>query len=396
MAHKPKIVIVGGGVMGAATACFLARDHGVMPIVIERDPAYLRASSALSASSIRQQFSVPINIQLSQASLAFYRNIGDELAVATEHPDIGLVEPGYLYLATADGLAQMRAQHALQRDMGADIALLTAAELTARFPWLAVDDIALGSWGQTGEGWFDGWSVLQAFRRKAIACGAQFIKADVEALETVGSEVCAVRCTDGQRLAADQVVIAAGGWSAALLTPLGLDLPVEAHKRDVFVVDAPVQLPGSPLVIDPSGVWFRPEGAGSKGEGRFITGAPPRQADSHEAPLHGIDHGLFEDLIWPTLAARVPAFEALRQVNAWAGYYEMNTFDHNGLVGAMRGWPNLHLACGFSGHGMQQAPAVGLGLAHQLAKGTWGPLDLSPLSPQRIARGEPLREQCII
>lgn len=396
MAQKPQILIVGGGVMGAATACFLARDHGVTPIVIERDPAYLRASSALSASSIRQQFSVPINIQLSQASLAFYRSIGEELAVGGERPDIALVEPGYLYLATREGLVHMQSQHRVQRSMGADIALLTPAELAERFPWLAVDDIALGSWGQTGEGWFDGWSVLQAFRRKAIACGAQFIKAEVDVLEVVGTEVRAVRCTDGQRLVADQVVIAAGGWSAALLAPLGLDLPVQAHKRDVFVVDAPVQLPGSPLVIDPSGVWFRPEGAGSKGQGRFITGAPPRQADTHEVPLHAIDHGLFEDLIWPTLAARVPAFEALRQVNAWAGYYEMNTFDQNGLVGAMGGWPNVHVACGFSGHGMQQAPAVGCALAHQLAKGTWGSLDLSPLSPQRIARGEPLREQCII
>ena len=141
MAHKPQIVIVGGGVMGAATACFLARDHGVMPIVIERDPAYLRASSALSASSIRQQFSVPINIQLSQASLAFYRNIGDELVVGTDRPDIALVEPGYLYLATTEGLAHMKSQQRVQRSMGADIALLIWNDSwkcgfsTSRMPW---------------------------------------------------------------------------------------------------------------------------------------------------------------------------------------------------------------------------------------------------------------------
>lgn len=396
MGQPARVVIVGGGVMGAATACFLARDHGLQPIVIERDPTYLHASSALSASSIRQQFSVPINIALSQASLAFYRAIGTELAVGQERLDIALTEPGYLYLATPRGVAHMQTQHALQRHMGADIALLAPEALAVRFPWLAVGDIALGSWGQTGEGWFDGWSVLQAFRRKALACGARFVKADVVALDGASQHAHTVRCQDGQQFEADHVVLAAGAWSAALLAPLGFELPVQAHKRDVFVVDAPVRLNDCPLVIDPSGVWFRPEGAGAQGRSRYIMGAPPRHEDRHAAPLHDIDHDLFDDVIWPTLAERVPAFEALRQVSAWAGYYEMNTFDHNGLVGAWPGWPNLHLACGFSGHGMQQAPAVGRAVAHQIACGTWGPLDVSALSPARIAQGEPLREQCII
>jgi FAD-dependent oxidoreductase domain-containing protein 1 len=330
----PKIVVIGGGVIGAATACFLARDHGLEPVVIERDPTYRRASSALSASSIRQQFSTPINIALSCRSLAFYRRAGDELAVGGERPEIGLVEPGYLYLASQAGVSRLQQQHALHRHLGVDVALLDPAALAARFPWLSVRGVALGSLGLSGEGWFDGWSVLQAFRRKAIACGARFMHAEVRSLEPHGNRVTAVTCADGLSLPADQVVLAAGAWSAGLLAPLGLDLPVRPRKRDVFVFDAPLHTLHAPLCIDPCGVWWRPEGAAAiAGHGRFITGAPPRGDDGDEPPLEAIDHGLFDELIWPALAARVPVFEALRLTGAWAGYYEMNTFDHNGLVG---------------------------------------------------------------
>lgn len=373
----PRVLIVGGGVMGAAVACFLARDHGVAATVLERDPTYARASSALSASSIRQQFSQPINIALSRASLAFYRRIGGELAVGDARPDIGLVEPGYLYLAGADGAATLRELHALQRAEGVDVALLDAAALQTRWPWLATDGLELGSWGVTGEGWYDGWSVLQAFRRKAIAHGARFERAEAQAVEPRR-----VRLLDGRMLVADVVVLAAGAWSGRL----GVPLPVRASKREVFVFDTPIPLPGCPLVVDPSGLWFRPEGRG------FLCGAPPAD-DGDEAPLDAIDHARFDALIWPTLAARVPAFEALRVRSAWAGYYEMNSFDHNGLAGELE--PGLWVACGFSGHGMQQAPAVGQAVAARIAGGTpW--VDLGPLSPQRVARNAPLLEDNVI
>ena len=393
---KSGVVIVGGGVMGAATACFLARDHGLAATVLERDPTYARASSALSASSIRQQFSQPANMALSQWSLAFLRRVGEELAVDGQAPDLGLVEPGYLYLAGATGAAVMRANHAVQVGAGADVALLSPSELQARFPWLAVADLALGSLGLAGEGWFDGPALLQAFRRKAIACGARFVKADAVGFATAGDAVQAVLCRDGRRFDADAVVLAAGAWSAPLSAGLGLRLPVHAKKRDVFVIDSPARLPGCPLVIDPSGVWFRPEGHGGQ---CYLAGAPPRQpwpGDPDEPPLHDIDHGLFDDFIWPALAARVPAFEALRVRSAWAGYYEMNAFDHNGLAGALPPWRNAYTACGFSGHGMQQSPAVGSALAALIAGGSSSAPSLSALSPQRLLDGRPLLEVNII
>jgi glycine/D-amino acid oxidase-like deaminating enzyme len=391
---RPHVVIVGGGVMGAATACFLARDHRATVTVLERDPTYARASSALSASSIRVQFSQPANIALSRWSLAFLRRVGDELAVGDERPAIGLLEPGYLYLATDTGAEALRANHAVQRDAGAAVALLDPDALRERFGWLRADDVALGALGlstaRSGEGWFDGPALLQAFRRRAIAAGARFVSAEAVGFDTAGVRVLAVRTADGTSHGADAVVLAAGAWSAPLAARLGVDLPVRPRKRDVFVFDAPARLPGCPLVIDPSGLWFRPEGRG------FLCGAPPRDGDPDEPPLDAIDHALFDDVVWPALAHRVPAFEALRVRSAWAGYYEMNTFDHNGLAGALPGWANAFTACGFSGHGMQQAPAVGCALAATIAGATCDAPDLAPLSPARVARGEPLLELNVI
>jgi glycine/D-amino acid oxidase-like deaminating enzyme len=386
---KTNVLIIGGGVIGSATACFLARDFAVRALVVERDPAYRVASSALSASSIRQQFSTEINIRLSQHSLAFFRRIGEELAIDGDRPQIGLTEPGYLYLATDAGRANLAANHEVQTRCGADIALLSKPELKARFPWLEVNDLAAGSFGRSGEGWFDGYSVLQAFRRKAIALGARFIAREVRALAVRGGVVSAM-LHDGERVEADAALIAAGAWSAPLAGLLGFDLPVGPRKRDVFVFDSPAQLPGCPLVIDPSGFWLRPEGRG------FIAGAPPRGEDRDGAPLDDIDHGLFDEVIWPALAARIPALEALRVTRAWAGYYEYNRFDQNGLVGHLPGHDRVFVACGFSGHGMQHAPAIGRGVAELIATGGYKTLDLAPLTPGRIAANTPLFECNVI
>jgi glycine/D-amino acid oxidase-like deaminating enzyme len=388
-----QVLIVGGGAMGASTACFLARDHGIAVTVLERDPTYARASSALSASSIRKQFSTPVNIALSRWSVGFLRRAHDELAVDGERPRIGLVEPGYLYLAGGGGEAALRALHALQCREGAAVALLDPHQLAARFPWLRTDDLALGSLGLEGEGWFDGPALAQAFRRKAAACGARFLHAAALRFVTRGDRVAGVVTDDGRTFAADAVALCAGAWSAPLAATLGVTLPVSPKKRDVFVFEAPAQLPACPLVIDPGGAWFRPEGR------RYICGAPPREpfpGDPDEPPLEAIDHPLFDEVIWPALAHRVPVFEALRLRSAWAGYYEMNAFDHNGLAGPLPGWANAFTACGFSGHGMQQSPAVGCALAGLIAGRSTDSPPLDALSPARIAAGRPLREKNVI
>jgi FAD-dependent oxidoreductase domain-containing protein 1 len=391
------VVIVGGGVMGAATAWWLAAHHGVRVTVLERDASYARASSALSVCAIRQQFSTAINVQLSQHSLAFYRDIAQRLAVGNDRPSIGLVEPGYLYLAaTSAGAEVLRTQQRLQQAHGVHTAHLTPDALRERFPWLHTDDLVLGSLGvstaTSGEGWFDGYAALQAFRQAAIACGVVFREEHAVGFARTDARVTAVHVATGAAVSCDAIVVAAGAWSARVADWLDVSLPVRARKRDVFAFEADADLRDAPLVIDPSGVWFRPEVQ----RGRFLCGAPPRGEDADDLPLDQVDHALFDEVIWPVLAARVPAFDALRVTASWAGYYEMNTFDHNGLVGPLPGVSNAFTACGFSGHGLQQAPAVGQALAERIATGAYHTLDLTALCVERVALSLPVHEANVI
>jgi glycine/D-amino acid oxidase-like deaminating enzyme len=383
------VLIVGGGVMGSALAYWLtALDPALAVTVVERDPAYRTASSALSAASIRQQYTTPVNIQISQWSLAFLRASADHLAVDDDRPDIGLHEGGYLYLAGAQGAGLLREAHGIQRAHGADVALLDPAGLAARFPWLATEDLALGSFGLSGEGWFDGHRLLTSFARKARAQGARYRRAEVIGLERQGRRLTAARLDEGTRIACGTVVNAAGPWARRVAGMAGIDLPVHARRRTVFVISCPTPLAGFPLLIDTTGFWIRPEG------NTFIAGVVPRE-DVDDLPLEP-DYGPWDEELWPALAARVPAFESARLERAWAGYYEMNLFDHNAIVGPHPDVDNLHFVNGFSGHGLQQAPAVGRALAERLIEGAYRSVDLAPLGFERILAGRPLLEINVI
>ncbi len=386
------VIIIGGAVHGASAAYHLAADPGFSGriLLIEKDPSFATAASALSAASIRQQFSDPTNIAISLYGIRFLREIGERLAVEGSRPAVSLVEGGYLFLASAAGKPVLEANHALQTSLGADVALLDPDALAARFPFLALDDIAAGSYGLTGEGWFDGWGLMQAFRAKARSLGVEVETATVESIVEAGGRVTGVHLADGGFRAAGHVIVAAGTGATALLAPLGIALPVEARKRCIFTFACREKLPGFPMLIDPSGTYCRPEGE------LFLCGAAPDPDDDPAATDFEVDYALFEERIWPVLAARVPAFEAIRPGRAWAGHYDMNLFDYNAIVGPVPGIANLLVANGFSGHGLQQAPAVGRGLAELVARGAYETLDLSPLGFERILAGRPLLEKNIV
>jgi FAD-dependent oxidoreductase domain-containing protein 1 len=368
--------------MGSSVAYHLQTDRNFTGnvTVVERDSSYARASSALSASSIRQQFSTPLNIHLSRYGIGFLRRAPELLDV-----NLGLKEPGYLFLASSTGESVLRANHAIQKGQGCAVELLDAAALRRRFPWIAVDGVALASFGTANEGWFDGPALMQAFRRKARALGVQYI-----ADEVVGLAPNAVALRSGGRLEARTIVLAAGPWSGEVAALAGIALPVEPRRRSVFVFDVR-EAPGpTPLVIDPSGTWFRPEG-------RFYIGGttPAAGNDPPGAPLE-VQHQEWDDMVWPVLAARVPAFEAAKVVNSWAGYYEYNTFDQNGIVGRHPEIDSLIFATGFSGHGIQQSPAVGRAVAELIVHGSYRTIDLSPFGYERISAGRPIRELNVV
>lgn len=388
MRDKFDVVIVGGAVMGSAAAYFLASDPGFdgQVLVLERDPSYAHCATTRSAASIRHQFSTPENIRLSMFGTEFLREANTRLAVEGESPGIHLDEGGYLFLATAAGRAVLQANHAVQRDEGADVALLDPAPLRQRFPWLRTDDLAGGSLGLSGEGWFDAHALMHGLRRKAISLGAVYRKGEVVDVRRSGNCIDAVVLADGSEVACGHVINAAGTGAPALARRAGIALPVQARKRCVYHFASPAQTPGCPLVIDPTGLYFRPEGP------NWICGiAPPEEHDPEchdfEVPLQA-----FDDQLWPMLAERVPGFEAARLLSAWAGHYDVNTLDHNVILGAHPEVENLLFANGFSGHGLQQSPAVGRALSELVLHGAYRSLDLRALGWQRVLEGRPLRE----
>ena len=386
------VVVIGGAVMGSSTACQLAQrpDFSGQIIVLEPDSGYQYSASARSAASIRQQFSTAINIEVSLFGIEYLRSIGEHLAVDDEKPVIDLKEGGYLFLATPDKVDILRQNHSLQSQLGANIALHDAAGLRVKFPWLQVDDLSAGCLGVTGEGWFDGYALVQAFRKKARSLGVHYMATRAIGLERTGPD-WVVLLENGETITAPVVVNAAGASGGTDICRMaGIEVPIHSRKRCVFTFECRTPLDRFPLLIDPSGTYVRPEGAG------YICGSAPPEDQDPDSGDFEVDYRLFEDHIWPTLANRVPAFEAIKPGAAWAGHYDMNLFDHNAFVGAVPGLDGFYLALGFSGHGLQQSPAVGRGLSELIATGAYQTLDLAPLGIERLQRNTPLRERNVV
>ena len=393
MSETFDVVIAGGAVMGSSTAYHLAADPGFSGrvLVVEKDMTYAKAATSLSLSSIRQQFSSPINIRVGLAGVAFLREVKQKLEVEGEPPDVPLTESGYLYLASEAGAQILRENHEVQMREGADIALLEPEQIQARFPYLSVEGVALGALGLRGEGWFDSYQLLQAFRRKARSLGVVYREERVVEVEREGARVTAVRLAGGGRIACGAFINASGASGAAQIARgLGVEIPVRSRKRCVFVFEAKERWLDCPLVIDTTGVYFRPEGL------TYVTGVSPPESEDPDSDDFEVIWEQFEDVLWPALARRAPAWENLRLVRAWAGHYDLNIFDHNAIVGRLPGFDNAYLAAGFSGHGVQQSPAVGRGLAELIAHGRYIALDLSDFGYERIAAGRPLLERNVI
>jgi len=384
------IVIIGGAIVGSSVAWGL-REEGFTGSIalIERDPQFETSATTLSCASIRQQFSIPENIRLSQFTLGLFRRLKEEFGADA---DISFRESGYLILAGPDGVPILRQNHAVQMAEGADIVVEDAATLEARFPWMSAEGIIAGAFGRTGEGWFDAHEYLQLFRRALRTRDITFIKASVTGISRTGNAVTKVTLDDGSEISAGIVVNAAGPNAGKVAAMAGIALPVEPRKRSVFVFEAHDRFPDMPLIVDPSGVYVRPEGS------VYITGgAESYDTDAAADPADfEPDWTLFEETIWPILATRIPAFEAIKPTRAWAGHYDYNTLDQNAVIGRHPKVTNFIFANGFSGHGLQQAPAVGRAVAELVMHGRYRTIDCSVFGYERIAAGRPYRELNVI
>ena len=403
------VLILGGGVVGMSTACHLAMrgaTNYLRVAVVERDASYRQASAVLSAGGLRQQFSLAENIKMSLYGLEFIRAMPSWPQAA----DVQFREQGYVFTAgSAVGAQTLRENHELQTASGADIEIIEKAQLRAAFPWMNTSNITLASRGRTGEGWFDPWTMLSNMKRRAREGGVTFIQGALQDLTLTPSKTAissaAVQDESGQlqQLTAGTFVMAAGAWAAAS----GMDKvvqrlggigtfgvwPVRPRRRCIFNFHCPSAtehgVDRAGLTVDPSGVYFRPEG---KGSDKFICGVSPTEdedVDLSKFDSRDVDHSLFEEVIWPTLASRVPAFEEIKVKASWSGLYEYSTLDQNAFMGRMPQVDNLLICNGFSGHGLQQSPAAGRAMAELVVDGRYTTLDLSIFGMQRLLTSPP-------
>ncbi|MBA3361130.1 MAG: NAD(P)/FAD-dependent oxidoreductase [Acidimicrobiia bacterium] len=378
------VIVVGGAAMGAATAYYLLQlDPSLVVAVVERDPTYRQSSTVLSDGNVRLQFNLEENIRMSQFAFEVLADFPPRMAVGEWRPDPAPRHQGNLFLTDSDGEVAARQGLERQHALGCDVEWLDAAEIAARFPGYAGSGYVGGTLGPL-DGSVDPSAVLQGYVRRAAADGAEFIEKEVTALRRQGDAISGVELSDGTQLDSPVLVNAAGAWCAPLTASVGVELPVEPVMRTVFTVDTHVDAFGLPSVFLPSGLYVIPEHGN-----RFICGWS--QPDDPIGYDFSFRREKFFDLVWPELAAQLPAFEAVHLTGGWAGLYEVNTLDENGIIGEWPELAGLFLANGFSGHGFQQCHAVGRHLA-ELIIGRTPSLDLSRLSPARLLSGMPLYE----
>ena len=388
------VIIVGGAMYGSSIAWFLSNhpDFDGRVLVVERDPTYEWASTSHTNSCIRQQFSAPINIKISQFGAHYVKSFCDQMGSDSRAPDVVLQSFGYMYLADSAACADaLQSVQQIQAANGAGTKHMTAAQIKATYPFYNMDDIVAGNHNLIDEGYFDGNTMFDWWKRSARELGVEFIHNSVVSMTKTDTTVQSVTLASGETVACGTVVNASGPRAVLTSRMAGIEIPVEPRKRHTFIFAAAEKLDRDlPLTIDPSGVHMRSDGQ------YYMAGCPPDDDGPVDYDDFSPDHSIWEEKVWPVLAHRVPAFERIKLMNSWVGHYAYNTFDQNAIIGAHPDVTNFIFANGFSGHGFQQSPAMGRGIAELIATGDYQTLDLTPFSINRIIAGEKFPEQVII
>lgn len=395
MAKKYDLMIVGGGIMASSLAFNLRQDgYSGSIAVFEKDRMYEFSSTPRSYGGVRHTFSIEGNIRMSQLSIKLYERFEQDMAMDGEAAVIDFNQHGYLYLADQDGLAMLKENMKLQHSLGCEIQLMTPEEVKAFVPELVVDDLAGGIFDVKG-GNIDPNTVLQWYIKHAKRLGVDYIYEKVQAILTDGQAITGVKLESGEEYHAPIVVNAAGAWSGELSKTAGLDIPVVPLKKQVYCVDLAEPFDRDiPFVFDTiKATYFQSEGRKiitSSREGANLFGRDGQLSYDYNFNL---DKSFFTNEVWPLLAERSPKFERLKLEQGWAGLYEYNYIDHNGIIGAYPGVKGYYVLAGFSGHGFQQAPAAGKGLSELIRRGRYETIDLTPFSMERFAKNELLLEK---
>jgi FAD-dependent oxidoreductase domain-containing protein 1 len=383
------VIIVGGGIMGSAAAYYLMKNDDKLKVaVIEKDPTYTRASTTLSLANVRIQFSFKENIQISQFTGNVLEQFEEEMAVAGEKPKISFRREGNLFLVDETGRNEAQKALKLQQSLACSIEWWSPDKIKQTYSLYDLKSYVGGTFGPD-DGYIDAYAALMGYKNKARSLGAEFIQDEVVKINTAKGRVTGVELASQADRTAKFVINCAGAWAAGMAQSAGINLPVIPVKRQVFALDTAVKPKGPlPLTVLPSGLYFRTETGGLILLGKSMTEDPVGFEFTW-------DDKRFMEILWPELAEFVPAFDRLKLVRGWAGLYAVNTLDGNAILGEWPELKGLFLANGFSGHGLQQAPAVGRYLSELiLAKPV--SLDLSAFSPHRILANRPLSERGLV
>ena len=383
------ILIIGGGIMGSATAYSLLKaDNRLKVAVIEKDPSYVRASTTLSMSNVRIQFNLKQNIEISRYAFEILERFEEDMAVGDKKPRITYKREGNLFMGDQQGREAATSAMELQKNLGCSSIWQTPEEIRERYPLYSMEGYVGGSFGPL-DGHFDAYAALMGYKAKALSMGARYVEDEAIQIRMTNKRVTGLQLASANVLDAGIVINCAGAWAARIAETAGVHLPVEPVKRQVFVLDTTIKPERPlPLTILPSGLYFRTETGGHILLGKSMSEDPVGFEFSW-------DEKRFYDVLWPELAEFVPAFDTLKLIRGWAGLYAVNRMDGNAILGE---WPEtrgLFLANGFSGHGLQQAPAVGRYLS-ELIIGQHPVLDLSVFSPGRILENKPLTEMGLV
>jgi len=390
------VVIVGGAMYGSSVAWFLTDnpDFDGSILVVERDPTYEFTSTSHTNSCMRQQFSAAINVKVSQFAADFVKNFRDYMGGDPRVPDVVLQSYGYMYLADNEAFAAtLRESQKVQAANGAGTKHMTRDEIAAAYPFYNLDDIIAANHNRVDEGYFDGNTLFDWWKRSAKERGVEYLTNEVVAMNrnAAGTRVESVILKSGEVISCGTVVNASGPRAVLTSRMAGIEIPVEPRKRYTFIFEAEKPLDRDlPLTIDPSGVHMRTDGT------YYLAGCPPDVDPAVDYDDFVQDHSIWEDKVWPILATRIPQFEAIKLRNSWAGHYAYNTFDQNAILGPHTEVENFIFVNGFSGHGFQQSPAMGRGTAEFITYGAYRTLDLTPFHYGRIEKGEKFIEKAVI
>lgn len=390
------VVIVGGAMLGSSVAWFLTDnpDFDGSILVVEKDPTYEFTSTSHTNSCMRQQFSREINVRISQFAADFVKNFRDYMGNDPRVPTVPFQSYGYMYLADNEGFADtLRESQKLQASLGAGTKFMTPNEIKHDYPFYQLDGIVGANHNLIDEGYFDGNTLFDWWKRSARERGAEYVTNEVAVMtkNAAGTRVESVTLRSGEVIACGTVVNASGPRAVLTSRMAGIEIPVEPRKRYTFIFSAEQPLDRDlPLTIDPSGVHMRSDGT------YYLAGCPPEEDPAVDYDDFVQDFSIWEQKVWPIIATRIPQFEAIKLTNSWAGHYAYNTFDQNAILGPHTQVENFLFVNGFSGHGFQQSPAMGRGTAEWIAYGEYRALDLNPFNFARIERNEPFEEKAVI